>query len=117
MKGSGAHTIKKKTRFQIAGGTFDHGKPESGVGLVRNRCSWSRTAKTGFWPKSGFGAQLSIKIDIHPKNFPIDVTFCVDSESVIKNMIAFRNLEITLKKPVLTFASRRQFFIPSEGEI
>ena len=47
-----------KNRFQIAGGTFDHGEPESGVGLVRNRCSCS-----------GFGAQLSIKIDIHPKNF------------------------------------------------
>ena len=53
--------------------------------------------KTGFWPKSGFGAQLSIKIDVHPKNFPIDVFLCVDSESVIRNMIALRNLEITFK--------------------
>ena len=50
-----------------------------------------------FWPKSGFGAQLSIKIDIHAKNFPIDDTLCVDSEPVIKNMIALRNLEIPFK--------------------
>ena len=57
----------------------------------------SRTAKTGFWPKSGFGAQLAIKIDIDPKNFTIDVTLCVDSESVIRNMVAPRNLEIPFK--------------------
>ena len=52
---------------------------------------------SGFLPKSGFGAQLYIKIDVHLKNFPIDVTLCVDSESVIRNMIALRNLEITFK--------------------
>ena len=53
QKGSGAHSvfqISKKTRFQVAGGTFDHGESESGAGLVWNRCSCSRTAKTGFWP-------------------------------------------------------------------
>ena len=38
-----------------------------------------------------------MKIDIHPKNFPIDVTLCVDSESAIRNMIALRNLEIPFK--------------------
>ena len=54
-------------------------------------------SKNRILAKSGFGAQLSIKIDIHTKNFPIDVTLCVDSESVIRNMIAFRNLEMTFK--------------------
>ena len=53
--------------------------------------------KRDFLPKSGFGAQLSIKIDIHPENFPIDVTLCVDSEYVIRNMIALRNPEVTFK--------------------
>ena len=32
-----------------------------------------------------------------PKNFPVDVTLCVDSESVIRNMIALRNIEIPFK--------------------
>ena len=95
-EGSGAHMIKK-TRFQSDGCTFNYSDSESGVGLVLNRCSCSRTAKTGTWTKSGFGAHRSIKIDIHPKNFPIDVTLCADSESVIRNMIAFRNREITFK--------------------
>ena len=41
--------------------------------------------------------ELSMKIDIHPKNFPIDITLCVGSESAIRNMIALRNLEIAFK--------------------
>ena len=45
-EGSGANTIKNKTRFQSVGDTFEYGESESGVGLVRNRCSCSGTAKT-----------------------------------------------------------------------
>ena len=47
---SGAHSVfqisKIKTRFQSVGDTFEYGESESGVGLVRNRCSCSGTAKT-----------------------------------------------------------------------
>ena len=54
-KGSCAHTVKK-TRFQIAGGTFDYGESESRVGSVRNRCICSRTAKTWFWWRTWFAS-------------------------------------------------------------
>ena len=51
------------------------------------------------------------------QNFAIDVTLCVDSEYVIRNKIALRNIVITFKNMFLIFASRMQFLNPSEGEI
>ena len=38
------------------------------------------------------------------KNSRIGVTLCVDSEYMIRSMITHRNLEITFKKQVLSFA-------------
>ena len=38
-----------------------------------------------------------IKIDIHFKTLLVDVTSCIDSESVNINMLALLNIEITFK--------------------
>ena len=70
------------------GGTFEHFQPDCGLSFSEPLHAVREQQKQGFWPKSGFGAQLPMKIDIHPKNLPIYVTLCVDSESVIRNMMA-----------------------------
>ena len=36
---------------------------------------------------SGFGAQLSMKIDIEPISFAVDEPMCVHSEYVIRNAL------------------------------
>ena len=45
-----------------------------------------------------------------PKNFPFHLTLCVDSESVIRNMIVFRNLEITFKNGSYFYLTEAVFY-------
>ena len=55
-----------------------------------------------------------MKIDIHPKNLPMDVTLCADSESAIRNMIALRNLELTFKNRFLLLPPGGNFLFRRE---
>ena len=106
-----AHILFKKNRIPNNGGTFDHGESESGVGLVQNRfyCSW--TAKTGFWPKSGFWAYLTPKTHHHAKNLCIDAIVCVDSESAFRKSVGYRNREISFKNMRVFLLTADSFFL------
>ena len=115
-----AHIVNFKyinSKIPNTRGQFRPDESECGVDLLRNRCSYSRTAETWILPKSWFGAQLfSIRIGIHPKTFPIDVPVCVDSKTVIRNVITRRNLEVTFKHMFGVCPPGGSFF-PSEIEL
>ena len=107
----------KKTRFQLTVGTFDPEVFRSGVESYRNSFCCSRTAKTGFRPKTGSGRYLSPKKCYDAKNFTIDATFCVDSKSGIRKSIAHRNLELYLNSWFSLLGSRKVFLSVGRRDI
>ena len=68
-----------------------------------------------FWQKQDQLITFTKKSDMMAK-IRIDLTFCVNSKSAVRNLIGIRNLEISGKHD-LYVCYHGKFFSPSEGEM
>ena len=95
--------------------TFDHFRHDCGLKISRSGTSFSRTAKTWFRPKTGFGSRLSIEVDRDTKNILMNVTIDVDSKSAFKNITAVRNLETAFENRFSYLPPGGSFLLRQKG--